>query len=91
MNEQGTAFAFNDPKGVELLTEYKQLYDAKALDPQALTATPESSGKKFLTGAVAMNPGSAWTWTTSRSRRPACTATSASPTRSPAPATSTCT
>ncbi|MGW3063046.1 extracellular solute-binding protein [Streptomyces sp. NPDC001130] len=59
MNRQGTAFAFNDAKGVELLTEYKKLYDAKALDPQALTATPESSGKKFLTGAVAMNPGSA--------------------------------
>ncbi|WP_433454507.1 ABC transporter substrate-binding protein [Streptomyces sp. CA-142005] len=59
MNKQGTAFAFNDAKGVELLTKYKELYDAKALDPQALTATPESSGKKFLTGAVAMNPGSA--------------------------------
>ncbi|MFJ9899622.1 ABC transporter substrate-binding protein [Streptomyces sp. NPDC091280] len=59
MNKAGTAFAFNDAKGVELLTKYKELYDAKALDPQALTATPESSGKKFLTGAVAMNPGSA--------------------------------
>ncbi|AKJ09214.1 ABC transporter substrate-binding protein [Streptomyces incarnatus] len=59
MNKQGTAFAFNDAKGVELLSKYKELYDAKALDPQALTATPESSGKKFLTGAVAMNPGSA--------------------------------
>ncbi|MFB7508484.1 ABC transporter substrate-binding protein [Streptomyces broussonetiae] len=59
MNQQGSAFAFNDTKGVELLTKYKQLYDAGALDPQALTATPESSGKKFLTGAVAMNPGSA--------------------------------
>ncbi|MFI9803057.1 ABC transporter substrate-binding protein [Streptomyces sp. NPDC052301] len=59
MNRQGTAFAFNDARGVQLLTKYKELYDAKALDPQALTATPESSGKKFLTGAVAMNPGSA--------------------------------
>ncbi|MFE9612403.1 ABC transporter substrate-binding protein [Streptomyces sp. NPDC006012] len=59
MNDQGTGFAFNDAKGVELLTKYKELFDAKALDPQALTATPESSGKKFLTGAVAMNPGSA--------------------------------
>lgn len=59
MNDEGTAFAFDDAKGVELLTRYKELYDAKALDPQALTATPESSGKKFLTGAVAMNPGSA--------------------------------
>jgi len=59
MNKEGTGFAFDDVKGVELLTEYKRLYDAKALDPQALTATPESSGKKFLTQAVAMNPGSA--------------------------------
>ncbi|MEU2618291.1 extracellular solute-binding protein [Streptomyces sp. NPDC007157] len=59
MDKQGTGFAFNDAKGVELLTKYKELYDAKALDPQALTATPESSGKKFLTEAVAMNPGSA--------------------------------
>ncbi|MCW7944793.1 ABC transporter substrate-binding protein [Streptomyces hygroscopicus] len=59
MNEQGTAFAFNDTKGIELLTRYKELYDAKALDPEALTATPESSGRKFLTEAVAMNPGSA--------------------------------
>ncbi|MFB7495578.1 ABC transporter substrate-binding protein [Streptomyces sp. NPDC056161] len=59
MNDQGTGFAFNDAKGVELLTKYKELFDAKALDPQALTATPESSGKKFLTEAVAMNPGSA--------------------------------
>jgi multiple sugar transport system substrate-binding protein len=59
MNKEGTAFAFNDTKGVELLTKYKELYDARALDSQALTATPESSGKKFLTGAVAMNPGSA--------------------------------
>ncbi|MGW0768889.1 ABC transporter substrate-binding protein [Streptomyces sp. NPDC002676] len=59
MNKEGDGFAFNDAKGVELLAKYKELYDAKALDPQALTATPESSGKKFLTGAVAMNPGSA--------------------------------
>jgi multiple sugar transport system substrate-binding protein len=59
MNDEGTGFTFNEPKGVELLTKYKELYDAKALDPQALTATPESSGKKFLTQAVAMNPGSA--------------------------------
>ncbi|WP_327685492.1 ABC transporter substrate-binding protein [Streptomyces sp. NBC_00467] len=59
MNKEGTGFAFNDAKGVELLTKYKELYDAKALDPQALTATPESAGHKFLTESVAMNPGSA--------------------------------
>ncbi|TWV55422.1 extracellular solute-binding protein [Streptomyces misionensis] len=59
MNKEGTGFAFNDAKGVELLTKYKQLYDNKGLDTQALNATPESAGKKFLTQAVAMNPGSA--------------------------------
>ncbi|MEU2552676.1 extracellular solute-binding protein [Streptomyces sp. NPDC013313] len=59
MNKEGTGFAFDDAKAVELLTAYKRLYDAKALDPQALTATPESAGRKFLTQAVAMNPGSA--------------------------------
>uniref|UniRef100_A0AAU2VS96 Sugar ABC transporter substrate-binding protein n=1 Tax=Streptomyces sp. NBC_00008 TaxID=2903610 RepID=A0AAU2VS96_9ACTN len=59
MNKEGTGFAFNDAKGVELLTRYKELYDVKGLDAQALTATPESSGHKFLTESVAMNPGSA--------------------------------
>lgn len=59
MNKEGTGFAFNDAKGIELLTRYKELYDVKGLDAQALTATPESSGHKFLTESVAMNPGSA--------------------------------
>lgn len=70
MNDEGTAFTFNEPKGVELLSKYKELYDAKALDPQALTATPESSGKKFLTEAVAMNPGSALDLATFRKQAP---------------------
>ncbi|MGS2591346.1 ABC transporter substrate-binding protein [Streptomyces hebeiensis] len=59
MNKEGTGFTFNDAKGVEMLTRYKELFDKKALDSQALTATPESSGTKFLTESVAMNPGSA--------------------------------
>lgn len=59
MNKAGTGFAFNDAKGVDMLTRYKELFEKKALDPQALTATPESSGTKFLTESVAMNPGSA--------------------------------
>ncbi|MFF5563715.1 ABC transporter substrate-binding protein [Streptomyces sp. NPDC012623] len=60
MNKEGTGFAFNDAKGVELLTNYKKMFDNKALDSQALTATPESAGTKFLTESVAMNPGSAF-------------------------------
>ncbi|MEU8994553.1 extracellular solute-binding protein [Streptomyces caniferus] len=59
MNSQGTQFTFNEPKGVELLRHYKELYAAGALDSQALTAQAESAGRKFQQQAVAMNPGSA--------------------------------
>lgn len=59
MNDEGTEFTFNEPKGVELLRHYKELYEAGALDSQALTAVAESSGRKFQQQSVAMNPGSA--------------------------------
>ncbi|MEU9115358.1 extracellular solute-binding protein [Streptomyces sp. NPDC048483] len=59
MNAQGTEFTFNEPKGVELLRHYKELYAAGALDSQALTAQAESAGRKFEQQSVAMNPGSA--------------------------------
>lgn len=59
MSEDATEFTYNEPKGVELLTEYKKLYDNGGLDSQALTMTPEKAGQKFLEQKVAMNPGSA--------------------------------
>ncbi|MFD8545855.1 ABC transporter substrate-binding protein [Streptomyces sp. NPDC059649] len=59
MNARGTAFTFNEPKGVELLKHYRELYAAGALDSQALTAQAESAGRKFAQQSVAMNPGSA--------------------------------
>ncbi|MFM9371807.1 ABC transporter substrate-binding protein [Streptomyces sp. Da 82-17] len=59
MNDEGTKFTFNDPKGVELLEEYKELYDAGALDSQALTNEAEATGRKFKQQSIAMNPGSA--------------------------------
>ncbi|MEV4440665.1 extracellular solute-binding protein [Streptomyces sp. NPDC049577] len=59
MNDDATRFTYNEPKGVELLTRYKELHDHGGLDPQALTNTPEKSGQKFLEQKVAMNPGSA--------------------------------
>ncbi|WP_435838774.1 ABC transporter substrate-binding protein [Streptomyces abikoensis] len=59
MNGDATKFTYNEPKGVELLTKYKELYDRGGLDPQALTNTPEKSGQKFLEQKVAMNPGGA--------------------------------
>ncbi|MGP3691479.1 ABC transporter substrate-binding protein [Streptomyces sp. IBSNAI002] len=54
-----TKFTFNDVKGVELVEKYKELYEAKALDKQALTAVAESSGRKFQQQSIAMNPGGA--------------------------------
>ena len=59
MNTSGTKFTFNEPKGVELVQHYKELYAAGALDSQALTAQAESAGRKFQQQSVAMNPGSA--------------------------------
>ncbi|MFI9045659.1 ABC transporter substrate-binding protein [Streptomyces sp. NPDC053427] len=59
MNTEGTEFTFNEPKGVELLEHYKELYAAGALDSQALTAQAWSAGRKFEQQSVAMNPGSA--------------------------------
>ncbi|MDQ8703466.1 sugar ABC transporter substrate-binding protein [Streptomyces sp. LHD-70] len=59
MDEQGTKFTFDDAKGVELLKKYKELYDAGALDSQALTNEAEATGRKFQQQSIAMNPGSA--------------------------------
>ena len=70
MNAQGTEFTFNEPKGVELLRHYKELYEAGALDSQALTAKAESSGRKFQQQSVAMNPGSALDLETFRKEAP---------------------
>ncbi|MFI1970910.1 ABC transporter substrate-binding protein [Streptomyces cinnamoneus] len=59
MNHDATRFTYNEPKGVELLSKYKELYDRGGLDPQALTNSAEKSGQKFLEQKVAMNPGGA--------------------------------
>jgi multiple sugar transport system substrate-binding protein len=60
MNAEGTKFTFNDAKGVELVEMYKQLYDAKALLPEALTQTYTGSGAKFMAQQVALSPGSGY-------------------------------
>ncbi|MEU6117467.1 sugar ABC transporter substrate-binding protein [Streptomyces sp. NPDC047117] len=59
MNADATRFTYNEKRGVELLTAYKKLFESGGLDSQALSATPESAGRKFLQQRVAMNPGSA--------------------------------
>ncbi|MEV0095015.1 sugar ABC transporter substrate-binding protein [Streptomyces sp. NPDC050738] len=59
MNDDLTSFTFNEPKGVELVEKYKELYDRKALDSQALTSVAEAAGRKFQQQSIAMNPGGA--------------------------------
>ncbi|MDG4859139.1 sugar ABC transporter substrate-binding protein [Streptomyces sp. T-3] len=59
MNDDMSKFTFNEPKGVELIEKYKELYDAKALDSGALTSVAESAGRKFQQQSIAMNPGGA--------------------------------
>ncbi|GHG48617.1 extracellular solute-binding protein [Streptomyces griseocarneus] len=70
MNDDATKFTYNEPKGVELLGRYKELYDRGGLDAQALTNTPEKAGQKFLEQKVAMNPGSAHDLETFRKNAP---------------------
>ncbi|MER5887642.1 sugar ABC transporter substrate-binding protein [Streptomyces sp. NPDC001941] len=59
MDAAGSKFTLNDPKGVELLTKYQELFKSGGLHSQALTLTPETTGQKFLQQQLAMNPGSA--------------------------------
>ncbi|WP_329116329.1 ABC transporter substrate-binding protein [Streptomyces sp. NBC_01465] len=59
MNDDMSKFTFNEPKGIELVEKYKELYDAKALDSGALTSVSESAGRKFQQQSIAMNPGGA--------------------------------
>jgi multiple sugar transport system substrate-binding protein len=60
MNPAGTEFTFNSAKGIALVELFKQMYDAKALLPDALTATYTGSGKRFMAQQVALSSGSAY-------------------------------
>ncbi|MGO1054162.1 extracellular solute-binding protein [Crossiella sp. CA198] len=60
MDEGGTRFTFNDSKGVQLIELYKAMYDAKALLPEALSATYTGAGAKFLAQQIALSSGSAY-------------------------------
>ncbi|KAA2250130.1 extracellular solute-binding protein [Solihabitans fulvus] len=70
MDPAGTKFTFNSAKGVKLVELYKSMYDAKALLPEALSATYTGSGKKFLAQQVAISSGSAYDLQTFRTDAP---------------------
>ena len=60
MNDDQSAFTFNDAKAVALVDMYKKMYDAKALLPEALSDTYTGAGKKFMAQQVAFTSGSAY-------------------------------
>ncbi|MFC7740268.1 ABC transporter substrate-binding protein [Nocardiopsis composta] len=91
MNGEGTEFTFNDAPAVEMVQRYREMYEAGALVPEALTQDYTGTGEQFMSGALAWAPAAPTTWRTSAPTRRACTRTSASPRCSPTPARPTCT
>ncbi|MBB6170546.1 multiple sugar transport system substrate-binding protein [Nocardiopsis mwathae] len=70
MNPEGTEFTFNDAAAVELVGHYKDMYDAGALVPEALTQDYTGSGEQFMSGAIAWAPGSAYDLANFRTNAP---------------------
>jgi multiple sugar transport system substrate-binding protein len=60
MDKDATAFTFNSAKGVELLTRYKELYDAGALTEDILNEKQVGEVDKFKAGELGWLPGSAY-------------------------------
>ncbi|MGW0583565.1 extracellular solute-binding protein, partial [Streptomyces sp. NPDC002920] len=60
MNNDATAFTFNNDKGVELLTRYKEMYDSGALTEDILNEKQVGEVDKFKAGRLGWLPGSAY-------------------------------
>lgn len=60
MNEDQTAFTFNDAKGVELVQHYIDMYNEKSLSADALNNLWTGEGDAFKQGSVASLAGSAY-------------------------------
>ncbi|GLY00518.1 MULTISPECIES: extracellular solute-binding protein [Actinoplanes] len=61
MNAEGTTFTFNDAKGVELVTRYKQLFEAGGLTEATLNELQTGEVDAFKAGQVGWLPGSSYT------------------------------
>lgn len=60
MNKDASAFTFNNAKGVELLTKYKEMYDSGALTEDILNEKQVGEVDKFKAGRLGWLPGSAY-------------------------------
>jgi len=61
MNDTGTKFTFNGPKGVELVGKYKDLYQAGGMTEETLNKLQTGELDAFKAGRVGWLPGSSYT------------------------------
>lgn len=70
MNEDGTAFTFNEPRGVELLQHYVDLYQDQGFTEESLNALQTGELDSFKTGELGWLPGSSYTMSELRETAP---------------------
>jgi len=61
MNEDETAFTFNEPRGVELLEHYVDLYQGQGFTEESLNALQTGELDSFKAGELGWLPGSSYT------------------------------
>lgn len=70
MNEDSTAFTFNEPRGVELLQHYIDLYQGKGFTEESLNALQTGELDSFKSGELGWLPGSSYTMNELRETAP---------------------
>ena len=70
MNEDGTAFTFNEPRGVELLQHYVDLYQGQGFTEESLNALQTGELDSFKSGELGWLPGSSYTMSELRETAP---------------------
>ena len=70
MNEDGTAFTFNEPRGVELLQHYVDLYQGQGFTEESLNALQTGELDSFKAGELGWLPGSSYTMSELRETAP---------------------
>lgn len=70
MNEDSTAFTFNEPRGVELLQHYVDLYQGEGFTEESLNALQTGELDSFKSGELGWLPGSSYTMNELRETAP---------------------
>ena len=70
MNEDSTAFTFNEPRGVELLQHYIDLYQGAGFTEESLNALQTGELDSFKSGELGWLPGSSYTMSELRETAP---------------------